>query len=245
MEHRPACPEWQSRSALLLGEKGVEALQKASVAIFGLGGVGSYTAEALARAGVGRLVLVDGDVVDITNLNRQLVALRSTLGRPKAEVMAERIRDINPTCRAEAQQVFYLPPDQGLGLIDGCDFVADAIDTVSSKLALIEECREKGIPLISAMGCGNKLDPSRFRVADIGKTSVCPLCRIMRKELKKRGIGSLPVVYSEEPPLPAGDASPGSSRRATPGSVSFVPAAAGLLLAGEIVRRLCGLPPTA
>ena len=245
MEYRPACPDWQSRSALLLGEKGVEALQNASVAVFGLGGVGSYAAEALARAGVGRLVLVDGDVVDVTNLNRQLLALRSTLGRPKAEVMAERVRDINPFCRAEAQQVFYLPPNQGLGLIDGCDFVADAIDTVSSKLALIEECRDKGIPLISAMGCGNKLDPSRFRVADIGKTSVCPLCRIMRKELKKRGVASLPVVYSEEPPLPAGEASPASSRRATPGSVSFVPAAAGLLLAGEIVRRLCGLPPTA
>lgn len=218
------------------------------MAVFGLGGVGSFAAEALARAGIGRLVLVDGDVVDVTNLNRQLVALRSTVGQPKAEAMARRIGDINPDCRVEVHSLFYLPPAGedpgcGRGLIDGCDFVADAIDSVTSKLGLAEECRDKGIPLISAMGCGNKLDPTRFRVADIQETKVCPLCRVMRRELKKRGIGSLTVVYSEEPPRgPLEElATPAPGRRAVPGSISFVPSAAGLILAGEIIRRLGGV----
>lgn len=165
-----------SRTAMLLGREAVERLEQATVAVFGLGGVGSYTAEALARAGVGRLILVDGDTVSDSNRNRQLIALCSTVGQPKAEVMARRVRDINPACRAEAHTVFYLP-GEGQGLIDGCDFVADAVDTVAAKLALAEECRDKGIPLVSAMGCGNKLDPSRFRTADIADTSVCPLCR--------------------------------------------------------------------
>ncbi len=234
---------WLARSAMLLGEDGIERLQVSRVAVFGLGGVGSYTAEALARAGVGGLVLVDGDVVAETNRNRQLVALRSTVGRPKAEVMADRVRDISPDCRVEAHAVFYMPGD-GEGLIDGCDFVADAIDTVTAKLSLVEECTAKGIPIISAMGCGNKLDPTRFRVTDIGKTSVCPLCRVMRRELKKRGIAHLPVVFSDEPPLRpqeelAADA-PREGKHALPGSVSFVPSVAGLILAGEIIRRLAG-----
>ena len=235
--------DWQSRTGLLLGQAAVDRLASASVAVFGLGGVGSYTAEALARAGVGRLVLVDGDTVDITNINRQLVAAHSTVGEPKAAVMAARARDINPACRAEAHTLFYLPPS-GQGLIDGCDFVADAVDMVSAKLALAEECRDKRIPLISAMGCGNKLDPTGFRVADIADTKVCPLCRVMRRELKKRGLEHLTVVYSEEPPLtPAAPAaSDTAGRRAVPGSVSFVPSAAGLIMAGEIIRRLCGLP---
>ncbi len=240
--------DWQDRTVLLLGREAVDRLAGASVAVFGLGGVGSFAAEALARAGIGRLVLVDGDVVDITNLNRQLVALRSTLGQPKAEVMAQRVRDINPACRVEAHNLFYLPPSDGqpscgIGVIDGCDFVADAIDTVTSKLGLAEECRDKGIPLISAMGCGNKLDPTRFRVADIADTRVCPLCRVMRRELKKRNIPSLTVVYSEEPPRPSWETAdiPAPGRRATPGSLSFVPSAAGLILAGEIIRRLSGV----
>ena len=228
--------DWRDRTALLLGRGGW------------IGGVGSFAAEALARAGIGRLVLVDGDVVDVTNLNRQLVALRSTVGQPKAEAMARRIGDINPDCRVETHSLFYLPPAGedpgcGRGLIDGCDFVADAIDSVTSKLGLAEECRDKGIPLISAMGCGNKLDPTRFRVADIQETKVCPLCRVMRRELKKRGIGSLTVVYSEEPPRgPLEElATPAPGRRAVPGSISFVPSAAGLILAGEIIRRLGGV----
>lgn len=234
--------DWQARTSLLLGEEAMDKLATSSVAVFGLGGVGSYTAEALARAGVGRLVLVDGDTVDVTNINRQLIALHSTIGQPKAAVMAQRVRDIHPTCRVEAHSLFYLPPE-GVGLVDGCDFVADAVDMVSAKLALAEECRDKNIPLISAMGCGNKLDPTGFRVADIGDTRVCPLCRVIRRELKKRGIASLTVVYSEEPPIsPAEVSEPETGpRRAVPGSLSFVPSVAGLIMAGEIIRRLCGL----
>ena len=188
-----ASEAWTARTALLLGQEGVDRLAAASVAVFGLGGVGSYAAEALARAGVGRLILVDGDVVEETNLNRQLVALHSTLGRSKAEVAAQRVLDIAPGCRAEAHAMFYLP-EQGQGLIDGCDYVADCIDMVSAKLALAEECRDKGIPLISAMGCGNRLDPTRFRVTDIYETSGCPLCRVMRRELRRREIPALKVV---------------------------------------------------
>lgn len=228
--------DWRARTEMLLGEDGVRRLEDASVAVFGLGGVGSYVAEALARAGVGRLVLVDGDVVDATNINRQLVALHSTVGLPKAEVMAERVRDIHPACVVEAHPVFYLPGGEdtaGEGLVDGCDYVADAIDTVTAKLSLIEECGRKGIPVISAMGCGNKLDPSRFRVADLADTRVCPLCRVMRRELRRRGVERLRVVYSEEPPI-----RPGEADCRTPGSVSFVPGAAGLMMAGEIVRTL-------
>ncbi len=231
-------PAWQSRSAMLLGADGVRRLSQASVAVFGLGGVGSYTAEALARAGVGRLVLIDGDTVAESNINRQLVATLSTVGQYKADVMAHRVQDISPVCRVEAHRLFYTA-ETGRGLIDGCDFVADAVDMVSAKLALAEECHFKNIPLISAMGCGNKLDPSRFRVADITRTSVCPLCRVMRRELRQRGIPHLTVVYSEEPPLcplsESGELAPGR----TPGSVSFVPSVAGLLMAGEIVRQLC------
>lgn len=239
---QPESHGWTARTALLLGREGVERLAAASVAVFGLGGVGSYAAEALARAGVGRLVLVDGDVVEETNLNRQLVALRSTLGRPKAKVAAERVRDISPDCRTEGHVLYYLSGKgrtQGKGLIDGCDYVADCIDMVSAKLALAEECRDKGIPLISAMGCGNRLDPTRFKAADIYDTAGCPLCRVMRRELRRRGIPSLRVVYSDEPartPDSRGERSP------SPGSLSFVPAAAGLILAGEIVRALAGFP---
>lgn len=235
-------PAWQSRTARLLGTDGVQRLADASVAVFGLGGVGSFTVEALARAGVGRLVLVDGDTVAESNLNRQLIATTATLGRYKADAAAERVREIAPACRVEAHRLYY-DAKTGQGLIDGCDFVADAVDRVSSKLALVEECYSKNIPLISAMGCGNKLDPSRFRVADIAHTAVCPLCRVMRRELRARGISHLPVVYSDEPPLTPLPVPGEPADARTPGSVSFVPSAAGLLLAGEIVRRLCHKEP--
>lgn len=236
-------PSWLSRSTQLLGEEAMLRLSRATVAVFGLGGVGSYTAEALARAGIGGLVLVDGDVVSDTNRNRQLIALCSTVGRPKAEVMAERVRDINPACRVTAAQRFYLP-GEGEELLEGCDFAADAVDTVAAKIGLVEACAARGIPLISAMGCGNKRDPSRFRVEDLAKTTVCPLCRVMRRELKKRGLHHLLVVFSDEPPLPSAETEeelrPG--KHALPGSLSFVPGAAGLVMAGEIVRRLTNPP---
>lgn len=227
---------WTSRTASLIGQQAVERLAAASVAVFGLGGVGSYIAEALARAGVGRLVLVDGDTVADSNRNRQLCALTSTVGQSKAEVIAARVRDINPACVAEAHTLFYFPPE-GQGLIDGCDYVADAVDTVKAKLGLAKECAQKGIPLISAMGCGNKLDPMAFRVADIQKTKVCPLSRVMRRELKLAGIEHLKVVYSEEEPRQP----LGTEDKRTPASISFVPGAAGLLLAGEIIKDLTGV----
>lgn len=232
--------DWRQRTAMLLGQEGVERLEKASVAVFGLGGVGSYVAEALARGGVGRLVLVDKDVVEPTNINRQLCAASSTVGMAKAAVMAARIQDIAPDCRVEPHALFYRPPE-GAGLIDGCDYVADAIDTVTSKLALIEEARNGGIPIISAMGCGNKLDPTRFQVADIFDTRVCPLCRIMRRELKKRHIPALQVVYSEEEPLGVQGDCIVPGERPSPGSVSFVPSVAGLIMAGEIIKRISQL----
>ena len=237
-----ASEAWTARTALLLGQEGVDRLAAASVAVFGLGGVGSYAAEALARAGVGRLILVDGDVVEETNLNRQLVALHSTLGRSKVEVAAQRVLDIAPGCRAEAHAMFYLP-EQGQGLIDGCDYVADCIDMVSAKLALAEECRDKGIPLISAMGCGNKLDPTAFTVTDIFATHTDPLARVLRRELKKRGVPRLKVVYSTEaartPCLPGEEK--GTAGRPAPASVSFVPGVAGLILAGEAIKDLSGV----
>lgn len=227
---------WQIRTEALMGTEAVDRLSAASVAIFGLGGVGSYTAEALARAGVGRLVLIDGDTVADSNRNRQLCALTSTVGQSKAEVTAARVRDIHPQCRVEAHTLMY-DGQTGAGLIAGCDYVADAIDTVSAKIALVLECRAAGVPLISAMGCGNKLDPMGFRVRDLYKTQMCPLCKVMRYELKRRGVEHLKVVYSEEPPRkPCG-----LGDRRTPASVSFVPGAAGLLMAAEIVKELTGV----
>lgn len=227
---------WTARTDALIGQDATARLAASAVAVFGLGGVGSYVAEALARAGVGRLVLVDGDTVADSNRNRQLCALTSTVGRSKADVIAERVHDINPACIVEAHTLFYLPPD-GEGLIDGCDYVADAVDTVKAKLGLALECASKNIPLISAMGCGNKLDATAFRVADITKTKTCPLCRVMRRELKLHGIDHLKVVYSEEVPrTPLG-----TDDKRTPASISFVPGAAGLVLAGEIIKDLTGV----
>ena len=237
-----------SRTELLIGRAGVERLALARVAVFGLGGVGGYVVEALARSGVGALDLVDHDRVSVSNLNRQILATRRTLGRYKVEVARERVLDINPQARVEIYPVFYGPQTAGQFDFTQYDYVVDAIDTVTGKLELIGQAVAAGTRIISCMGAGNKLDPSAFRVADISKTSVCPLARIMRKELKKRGIDHLKVVYSQEPPrTPQGaeqpEPVPGAPRvKATPGSNAFVPAAAGLVLAGEVVRELSGLP---
>ncbi len=236
-------PEF-SRSALLLGVEGMTHLSQAHVAVFGVGGVGSYTVEALARAGVGALTLFDGDTVSVTNRNRQLVALASTVGRSKVEVMAERVRDINPACKVTAIDLFYTPETA----IDFTQFtyVADAIDTVTAKLDIIEKCTRLGVPIISSMGTGNKLDPTRFTVTDIYKTEGCPLARVLRKECKARGIPHLKVVYSTEPAqsipperraMVEGDKK-GTADRPVPASLSFVPPVAGMILAGQIIREI-------
>ena len=232
------------RSALLLGEEAIEILEKSRVAVFGLGGVGSYAAEALARSGIGTLDLVDSDRVDVTNINRQLYALDSTVGEYKTEVAALRIHEIHPGARLHLHPVFFLPETADRFDFTAYDYVVDAIDTVTAKLALITCAREAGTPVISAMGAGNKLDPTRFEVADIYETSVCPLAKVMRQECKKRGIDHLKVVYSKEPPLtplsgPEEIAKEQNrTRRAVPGSVAFVPPVAGLIMAGEVVKDL-------
>ena len=237
-----------SRTSMLLGAEAMDRLAEAHVILFGVGGVGGFAAEALARAGVGHLDLVDDDVVGITNLNRQIVGLTSTLGLQKAEVMAERVRDINPSCEVTAHRCFYLPETAGRFDLSSYDYVIDAVDTVTAKLHLIGRAKEAGTPVISSMGAANKLDPTAFVVADISKTSVCPLARIIRKEARKRGLGHFKVVYSTEPAIePQGKADlerelrPGSSNRSLPGSVSFVPPVAGLILAGEVVKDLAGI----
>lgn len=236
---------------MLLGDGPQERLFHASVALFGVGGVGGFCAEALARAGIGALDLYDDDTVSESNLNRQLIALHSTLGRPKAEVMAERVRDINPACRVRALRMFYLPENAGEVDLSRYDYVVDAVDTVSAKLELVTRCTALQIKIISAMGSGNKLDPCAFTVTDLSKTQGCPLARVMRKELRRRGISHLKVVYSREEPLspaqpPEEDAAgldtrpESSARRAVPGSLSCVPAAAGLVLASAVIRDLGG-----
>ncbi len=229
-----------SRTALLLGQPAIKRLHASRVAVFGLGGVGSYVVEALARAGVGRFLLVDHDRISVSNLNRQILALHSTLGRLKTEVAAERVRDINPRAEVETRALFYLPETADAIDLAACDYVVDAVDTVSAKVTLAVCAAEAGVPIVSCMGAGNKLDPMRFEVADLFATSVCPLCKVMRREMKARGIRALRVVYSREPPLlPASgeDAAYAECRRPT-GSVPSVPAAAGLLLAAEVIRSL-------
>ena len=225
-----------SRTGLLLGEEALQRLQKARVAIFGIGGVGGHLAEALARAGVGRIHLIDRDTVSLSIINRQAVALHSTVGRPKAEVMAERIRDINPACEVTASVCFYLPENAEDFDLSDYDFVADCVDTVAAKLELAVRCEAVGTPLIAAMGAGNKLHPEAFRVTDIAKTETDPLARVMRRELKKRGVKKLLCVWSDEPPIPANIV--GDDGRAAPASISFTPSAMGLVMAGEVVRRL-------
>jgi len=221
-----------ARTALLLGPAVLDKLARARVAVFGIGGVGGHAAEALARSGVGALDLIDGDTVSESNLNRQVVALHSTLGQPKAEVMADRVRDINPACEVISRVVFFDAATAGQFDFTHYDYVLDCIDTVTSKLLLIELCHAAGTRLISCMGAGNKLDPARFEVADIYSTSVCPLAKAVRGELRKRGIPSLKVVYSREQPV---------TNARPPGSVSFVPSAAGLMMAGEVVREISEL----
>lgn len=231
-----------SRTALLLGQEALEHLARSRVAVFGIGGVGSYVAEALARSGVGELRLVDNDTVSLSNINRQLIATHDTLGSLKVEVMKQRILAINPAAHVLTYPVFYLP-EEHQGIIDGCDYVVDAIDTIAGKIALVSEANSKKIPIISSMGAGNKLDPTRFEVTDLYQTSVCPLCRVMRRELRRLNIPQLKVVYSTEPPISPkayGEAQePASAKRQIPGSVAFVPSVAGLILAGEVIKDLC------
>ncbi|MBQ7714520.1 MAG: tRNA threonylcarbamoyladenosine dehydratase [Clostridia bacterium] len=231
--------DMNTRTRALLGD-GADALASSSVAIFGCGGVGSYVAEALARSGVGRIAVVDADVVSVTNINRQLIATAETIGRPKVEVQKERIISINPECCVTAYQLFFCEETRGKIDLSSFDYVCDAIDTVSAKILLAQECLNAGVKLISSMGTGNKLDPSRFEIADISKTSVCPLARVMRRELKARGIYHLKVVYSKEEPRETSLGENGHGKR-IPASAPFVPGAAGLVIAGEIVRELCGI----
>lgn len=233
-----------SRTELLIGSEGMEQLRGASVLVFGVGGVGSHCIEALARSGIGHLILVDNDTVSLTNINRQSIALHSTVGQYKTKVMKEKIRDIDPAIRVDTYETFVLPDNVETVFREQPDYVIDAIDTVTAKLAVIEYAQERGIPVISSMGTGNKLHPELFEITDISKTSVCPLCRVMRRELKARGIAHLKVVYSKEKPVDTSGRENGEdpgARRSVPGSISFVPPAAGLLIAGEVIRELAGI----
>lgn len=231
-----------SRTRLLLGEAAMGRLAGARVAIFGIGGVGGHAAEALVRSGIGEIDLIDSDTVSESNLNRQLIATYSTIGRYKVDVMEERVRDINPQAVVHKYQCFFLPENAGQFPFGEYDYVVDAVDTVTAKIELVLKAQAAGVPVISSMGAGNKLDASAFRVADIYQTSVCPLAKVMRRELKKRGVEHLKVVYSQEPPLtPEAGEMPPQGRRAVPGSVAFVPSVAGLIIAGEVVKDLAGL----
>ena len=248
-----------SRTQLLLGQSGMERLFRARVAVFGIGGVGGYTVEALARSGVGTLDLIDDDRVCLTNLNRQIFATRKTVGQYKVDVAEQRILEINPDAVVHTYKTFYSPETAEQFDFTQYDYVVDAIDTVTGKLELVEQAYRAGVPIISCMGAGNKMDPSAFEVTDIYKTTVCPLARVMRRELKKRGIRKLKVVYSREPAItplddmsiscrshcicPPGTARKCTQRRQVPGSNAFVPAAAGLVVAGEVVKDLSGYQP--
>ena len=228
------------RSEMLLGPDGMERLAASHVLLFGVGGVGGHVAEALARSGVGHLTLVDRDTVSLSNLNRQIIALHSTVGRPKVQVMKERIADISPDCRVDARELFYLPETAGEIAFDGVDYVVDAVDNVTAKLDIITRAVTAGIPVISCMGTGNKLHPELLQVTDLAKTSVCPLARVMRRELRKRGIEHVKVLYSAEEPLRPADGEQNAAGHTPPGSVSFVPSVAGLMIAAEAVRQLTG-----
>lgn len=244
-----------SRTQLLLGPEAMEKLKNARVAVFGIGGVGGYVCEALVRSGVGAFDLVDDDKVCLTNLNRQIIATRKTVGKYKTDVMKERILEINPDAEVTVHKCFFLPENADTFPFEEYDYVVDAVDTVTAKIALVMKSQEVGVPIISSMGAGNKLDASAFRVADIYKTKVCPLAKVMRRELKKRGVKKLKVVYSEEQPVrpledmliscrthcicPPGAAHKCTERRDIPGSTAFVPSVAGLIIAGEVVKDLC------
>lgn len=227
------------REALLVGDDGVRKLSEKTVAVFGLGGVGSFVCEALARGGIGHLILVDNDTVAESNINRQLVALHSTLGKKKTEVAKARVLDINPGAKVETYEMFYMPDTAEKIDLSVCDFVVDAIDTVTAKLELAVRCDRLGVPCISCMGTGNRLDATKFCVTDINKTDTCRLARVMRRELRKRGVKKLKVVYSKaEPKPPTPDP---SKRKQTPGSISFVPPVAGMICAGEVIRSLLNI----
>ena len=243
-----------SRTELLLGKEAMEKLKNAKVAVFGIGGVGGYVCEALVRSGVGAFDLIDDDKVCLTNLNRQIIATRKTIGKYKTDVMKDRILEINPDARVEVHKCFFLPENVDEFPFEEYDYIVDAVDTVTAKISLVMKAQEMNVPIISSMGAGNKLDASQFRVADIYKTKVCPLAKVMRRELKKRGVKKLKVVYSEEQPTrpvedmaiscrtncicPPGAAHKCTERRDIPGSVAFVPSVAGLIIAGEVVKDL-------
>jgi len=243
-----------SRTELLIGKEGLNRLKNAKVAVFGIGGVGTFAVEGLARSGVGKFVLIDDDCVCLTNINRQLHATRKTVGKPKVEVMKERILDINPKAEVKTIQSFYLPENANEMIEDDYDYIIDAVDTVTAKIDLVMQANKRNIPIISCMGAGNKLDPTKFEVTDIYKTSVCPLAKVMRRELKLRGVKKLKVVYSKETPIKPmeeEDSScsnncicpPGTTRKCTarhqiPGSISFVPSVAGLIISGEVIKDL-------
>lgn len=243
-----------SRTELLFGKDAMERLEQARVAVFGIGGVGGYTVEALVRSGIGAVDLIDDDKVCLTNLNRQIIATRSSVGKYKAEVMRDRIMDINPKCKVEVHKCFYLPETKEEFDFSQYSYVVDAVDTVTAKIQLVMEAREKGIPIISSMGAGNKLNPAMFEVADIYETSVCPLAKVMRRELKRRGVESLKVVYSKEQPIrpiedmaiscrthcicPPDTQHKCTERRDIPGSTAFVPSVAGLIIASEVIKDL-------
>jgi tRNA A37 threonylcarbamoyladenosine dehydratase len=243
-----------SRTELLIGKEAMDKLAQSTVAVFGIGGVGTFAVEGLARSGIGKLVLIDDDCICLTNINRQIHATRKTVGKPKVEVMKERILDINPKAEVITHQTFYMPECASQLVTNDYDYIIDAIDTVTAKIDLIFNAKQQNIPIISCMGAGNKLDPTRFEIADIYNTSVCPLAKVMRKELRKRGVNDLKVVYSKEEPIkpiefnestghincicPKGSARTCTIRRQIPGSIAFVPSVAGLLMAGEVVKDL-------
>lgn len=230
-----------SRTGLLLGEEAMDRLANARVAVFGVGGVGGYTVEALARSGVGTIDIIDNDKVSETNINRQIIATRQTVGRLKVDVMEERIHDINPDCIVNKYACFYLPETKNQFDFSQYDYVVDAIDTVTGKIQLVMQANETGTKIISSMGAGNKLDPTAFEVADIYKTSVCPLAKVMRRELKKRGVKKLKVVYSKEEaitPIESGYTEEGVTKRTIPGSIAFVPSVVGLIIAGEVIKDI-------
>lgn len=229
-----------SRTQLIFGKDAMEVLAGVRIAVFGIGGVGGYTVEALARSGVGALDLIDNDEVCLTNINRQIYALNSTVGRYKVDVAKERIMDINPECRVTAHKVFYMPDTSEQFDFTQYDYIVDAIDTVTGKLEIIEQAKKAGVPVISSMGAGNKVDPTAFEVTDIYKTSVCPLAKVMRYQLKRRGIKKLKVVYSKEIPITSDTAytEESSAKRNIPGSNAFVPSVVGLIIAGEVIKDL-------
>jgi tRNA A37 threonylcarbamoyladenosine dehydratase len=230
-----------SRTERLVGKEAMNQLYNSKVAVFGIGGVGSYVVEGLVRSGIGHLVLVDNDTVCLTNLNRQILATVDTIGQPKVEVMKQRIRSINPNVKVEIYQTFFLPDTADQVTLDDCDYIVDAIDTVTGKIEIIQQAKAKGIPVISSLGTGNKLDPTKLEVDDIYNTSICPLAKVMRKELKKREIDHLKVVYSKETPIKPKineGTETKSSGRPAPGSISFVPSVAGLIIAGEVIKDL-------